>query len=649
MESTRPAMTAFAALWLTLWIATSHTAAADPGARPADALLRLVPPDAAVVVTVEGLRDQARAFGESRLAAGLRRLPAVQAWLDSEKFRQFEHSRAMIETTLGANLTELRDELLGDAVVLALRLPSDAGQEPRGLVLVQARNRALLQRVIRIINLTQQQSGELSKVVEHQRAGTTYHVREFPAAARRPPEWYVDYPDGTLALSNSETLIHAVIDRKGRPATGTEGSRNYAGLNDLPKFKSVQQRLPERALVRLFIDPRQLERMMNAVPQPAGKPSDTQFKALLVRYVSAVDYAGAALVWNDRTIVLHALETLDPPKLDPWIRRWSQDKRPFDPALRSVPSSAFAVASGHVDAVAMLDAIYQIVPDEDHPRLINAETIFTGLLLGQDLRSRVLPRLGPGVVGYFDAPPDTAKFSLPRRPTKIGVAAEPEPLSGSARPGLGAERTWPFPPVLVVSLGDAHNEKEKGAGHGQGPASVTMAAAIDNALGTILALTALDEKRALGRSRVIGAQVAGAFVVTLDAPIPFTYAVDRTGDRLVVSTSADSVVRYLQGSSNPEAGKRFEQFQTVAFPKAETFFCVDLDALHGLGQRHRDILEQTIAASRNRPVADVKRDLDHLLTLAGLFQAAFVSSRIEPDATAVYHSAGLILHDQAAK
>ena len=72
-------------------------------ARPADALLRLVPPDAAVVLTVEGLRDRIRAFTSSRLATDLRQLPAVKAWFDSEKYRQFEKSRAQIEALLGAN------------------------------------------------------------------------------------------------------------------------------------------------------------------------------------------------------------------------------------------------------------------------------------------------------------------------------------------------------------------------------------------------------------------------------------------------------------------------------------------------------------------------------------------------------------------
>jgi hypothetical protein len=616
----RPATILFTALGLTLLIATGQTAAADPGAPPSEALLRLVPPDAAVVLTVEGLRDHARAFGGSRLADDLWRLPAVRAWLDSEKYRHFEQSRAKIETILGANLTELRDELFGDAVVLALRLPSDPTQEARGLVLVQARNQALLQRVIRIINTTQQESGELSKVVAHQRAGTTYYVREFPAAAGRPPEWYVAYPDGTLALSNSETLIQAVIDRNGQSSTAHTATKVDPGLGDLPKFKSVQHRLPERALVRLFVDPRQVERLLSAAPRPS-KPSDVRVKAMIERYVAAVDYAGAAFVWSNRTLALHAVEMLDPSKLDPWILRLSHDARPCNPALRRVPPTALAVASLHVDAVALRDALGLIVPEEDQPKLINMETVLTGLFLGQDVRSRVLPRLGPGVFGYLDSPSESVQ--------------EPQ------IPGAPARRTWPFPPVLVVSLGDSRNA--------QVPGSVTVAAAVDNALRTALALTALDEKRAQARSRIVTRNVAGVAVTTLDTPIPFAYAVDRAGDRLVVSTSAESVVRRLEESSDPKAGNRFDQFQATAFPQAETFLCVDLDALNGLADRHRDILVRKIAARQNRPVADVKGDLDQVMTLARLFQGAFVSSRIDSEATAVQHSAGLILHEPGAK
>ena len=189
----------------------------SPG--PADDLLRLVPPDSTVVVTVEGLRDQARIIGESRLVADLRKLPVVRSWLDSEKALSLKHSCSQIEAALGVRLADLRDQLLGDAVVLVLRMDPEAPTDPsraRGLLLLRARDPALVERLIGAFNTAQRASGELERVGDRRRAETTYHVREFPAGSGRPPEWYVSDPDGTFAFSNSEAMIQGVIDRKSR-------------------------------------------------------------------------------------------------------------------------------------------------------------------------------------------------------------------------------------------------------------------------------------------------------------------------------------------------------------------------------------------------------------------------------------------------
>ena len=102
-------------------------------------------------------------------------------------------------------------------MVLVLRLPADAPPDPsraRGLLLLRARDPALLVRLIDAINSAQRGSGELARVQDRRRAGTTYHVREFPEDSGRPPEWYVGYPDGTFAFSNSEAMIQGVVDRK---------------------------------------------------------------------------------------------------------------------------------------------------------------------------------------------------------------------------------------------------------------------------------------------------------------------------------------------------------------------------------------------------------------------------------------------------
>jgi hypothetical protein len=620
-------------------MAAGQSAAGEPTRRLGETLLRLAPPDAAVVVTVEGLRDRAHAFAASRLAAELWKLPAVRAWLDSEKYRQFQRSRAHIEKLLGASLTDLRDELLGDAALLALWLPPGEHRDPsqaKGLLLFQARSHALLHRVIQVLNNIQRENGELAQVVDRQWAGVTYHGREFAPAAGRPTEWYIAYPDGTFAFSNSETLIRSVIDRNGRPVAthegrpagaGELGSMRDAGLGELSKVKSVERLLPEPAFVRLFVNPRQIERLLPASPPPPSKPSDARVMDLLKRYLGAVDYAGAVLVWNERTIAVHTAETLDPSRLDPCLCHWAGDARRVDAALRHVPSTAWALAAGHCDVLALHEILFQIVPDQDHPKLANLETALTGLLLGQDLRTRILPRLGPGVVAYLDSAPDSK--------------------SEATDSGHAPARSGPFPLVIVVEL-----ERELEVPGAREPASattgVTVAAALDNALRTALALAAMDEKRAQGRSRITTRVVAGATVTTLDPAIPFAYAVDRAGSRLIMGTTAGAVARYLECSSDPKAGDRFRLLQAAAFPDAKTFFCADLEAITRLSAGDRERLALTLAARQKKPLAEVERDLARALDLAGLFEAAFVTTRLDPKATAVRRSIGLVLRERSA-
>jgi hypothetical protein len=617
---------AVAALGLVLFVAVTSAVGAERLPRPADDLLRLVAADAAVVVTVEGLREQANAFVKSRLAADLQHLPAVREWFASEKFRQFESARAQIETLLGANLTDLRDELLGDAVVMALHLPAGAppdASQARGLLLVKARDPALLNRVIGIVNTAQQESGELTSVVERQRTGTSYSVREFPAAAIRPDEFYVAFGDGTFAASNSESLLQAVIDRKIIAEAVTAGTKVVPkmdpGLGDLPRFRSVGSQLPEPALARLFVEPRQFERLLAASPPPS-KPGDVQIMAMLIRYLAGVEYAGLALIWNERTVAIHSVETLNPSLLDPWLRHWAGDARPLDSELERVPPTALAVASGQFDGIALIEALSRLVPVLDQPKLANIETALTGLLLGEDLRTVVLPHLGPSVLAYFDTPPDVEEQ---------GIAQAKMPPAGG----------WPFPLVMVLSLGGD-----------QPPAtSPALLAALDNALRTVLAVTALDEKRAQGRSRVTSRAIAGTTVTTLDPPINFAYAVDHARHRLIVSTSSGAVVRYLQSSADPQAGVRFRRLRAAAFADALTYACVDLDTVNQLAGKHHARLLQILAARQNRPPALVDRDLDQALALAKLFRAGFITSRLHANATAVHRSAGLILRDEDAK
>src|SRR5262249_26214434 len=152
-----------------------------------------------------------------------------------------------------------------------------------------------------------------------------------------------------------------------------------------------------------------------------------------------------------------------------------------------------------------------------------------------------------------------------------------------------------FPLVVVISLpAQPGVSRSVARSHGEstapGPSTVPVAAALENALHTLLALTALDENRGQGRSRIVTRDVAGGSVATLDRPVPFAYAVDRRNGRLVLGTSPGAVARCLAASSDPRAGQRYRELQAAAFREAQTFLCVDLDALTGVVDRDRNRL-----------------------------------------------------------
>ena len=129
-------------LGLELILLATAARAVEP-VSPARELQKLIPPDASVVLTVEDLRGQVRELLASRLAAEFPKLPTVKAWFDSEKYEQLETARDQIEGVLQAKLTEIRDQIVGDAVVLALRLPPDSPFDPsqaRGILALKAIN-----------------------------------------------------------------------------------------------------------------------------------------------------------------------------------------------------------------------------------------------------------------------------------------------------------------------------------------------------------------------------------------------------------------------------------------------------------------------------------------------------------------------------
>src|SRR6476620_11193089 len=126
----RSSLLAFSVLSVTLWLIPSSRAAA-----PRDELLRLVPDDAGFCVVVQNLRDQLARLEHSPFAARFAASPLGRAFRDAPEARKLAALDQQLRTHLHVSWPQIRDDILGDAVVLAY-VPGPPGQpeQERGLL-----------------------------------------------------------------------------------------------------------------------------------------------------------------------------------------------------------------------------------------------------------------------------------------------------------------------------------------------------------------------------------------------------------------------------------------------------------------------------------------------------------------------------------
>ncbi len=566
---------------------------------PIDQLLRLTPASSAVVVTLEDMRGQSERFTSSRLAAILRNLPIARAWHDSDRRKTMQQAKARVETVLSAPLEAIRDEVLGDAVVLAIQVPRDESARGHALLLIKPRDRALLERVLAKLNEAQINSGELERVVDKTHAAVTYHARTYPAGSGRVGEWYVTTGEGVFALSDDESIVTALIDRAAAHAKKPGSAAAQPGdepdsLADSPRFQGLMRLFPGRAAARIVIDPRQVERLFALTSAPRNT-EEQHFVSLVQNGLAAVDYAGAALFWDRETISLRMAETLRPARLPAWLKRWAAMKSAADEE-DAPPAGTIVSASINLDARALEEALRTLTPGDKTAALEHFEAVLSGLLLGQDLRGTILPALGPRLSLHLASPESIAGEKRPAAVLSLQVS----PLATSGRP--------------------------------------TAIDAFENALGTVLSLWALDEQHHGSSLRLAHSDVKGARVTSLADSGPFAFAVDRVHGRIVVGSSRLLVTRFLKATRESESQTRFRRLCAVSASASTStnttsHVFVDVQEAAKAIEANRDAIVALLARKQARSGEAVAADLSHVLEILREIDALGVEVGIERDGT----------------
>ncbi len=545
-----------------LWMCLIGLGLLNRGTAGEPDLLSLLPSDPVVVIVAKDLGSQIREILGSPLVQNLQKLKSFQNWKTSASYRALMKAREEIETVLDADVAKLGDEILGQSVVLAMVTTPDRGSDDvRGVFLTLARDRKRLETLIERLNAAEIEGQSLLTVEGRKAAsGATYWHRRFRTGTK-PDEWYVIVNDTVFAWSNSENEIQDVIARSSTTVKDASAVNKPLG--------SVDEALPGRALIKLFVDPRFVEKLWSLNDPPAS--SEDGATRILRRALSSIAYAGAALEWKDG-LFLHMHQTFHPGAFLWPSAVTTRVPEQGSHLLERVPDDALLLLSASLPVADLVRAAVQFVPEGERDRVNAGLSVLSGLCLGRDVLKEIAPRIGPGGVAYLvpSGSPDTL--------FELAVGMELDPRS------------------------DVHE-------------------ALLNGLRTVLSLAVLEESPF--PRRLLAEEKAGTTTLMLDQkPRPWTFAVRR--GLVAIGTGAEEVGTFVSGNpADPHSPLKSIRGEWLS--QSSNFAVLDCEQLEKLARARRDKLVLRWSREKGATAESVGADVDKALEFLSLFRAGFLS------------------------
>jgi hypothetical protein len=370
-------------------------------ATPRDELLRLVPDSVGFCLVVQDLRGHAAAWQSSPLIEQLRRSSLAAKIHQSDDFKKLDRLEARMKEKLGLGWARLRDDLLGDALVLVYRPgPPDKPEQEQGLFLVRARNARVLADLIERLNKVQKEDGALRELEERRHNGVAYYRRV--ERGKAPSFYYVNGP--IVAMSEQEEILRECMD--------------CGRLRAADAVPEVTRRLREldadRALLAMWLNPRAFDADVESKVESAAADRAPTVKHF-ARYWKALESVVLALTPTERDINLSVGVRARAEELPPSARRLFHEASVSTEVWRHFPEQALFAMGGRIDGVALFDVLGGFLSAENRQSLHDGLNRQVGALLGEeDFARDVLPMLGPDWGFCVLAPATGDKSWLPQ-------------------------------------------------------------------------------------------------------------------------------------------------------------------------------------------------------------------------------------------
>jgi hypothetical protein len=376
-------------------------------ATPRDELLRLVPDSVGFCLVVQDLRGRAATLRNSPFLQQLSESPLGVRIRAGDEVKKLDRIETKMKEKIGLDWAQLRDDILGDALVLAYRPgPPGKPEQEQGVMLLRARNEKVLVDLIDRVNKVQKEEGELKSLEERRHNDIVYYRRlEYDKRTERdkPPTFY--YVHGPiLAISTQENMIQQVMecDRTGATIKRGEAARRLRELD------------AERALLAVWINPRAFDAEVDAKIAHSTGERATAVKHFAL-YWKALESVVVSLSPSDREIKLSLGVRARAEELPAAARRLFREASTASEVWQRFPESALIAVGGRLDGATLPEVIGGFLTVEQRQTLHAALNRHFYALLGEDdFASEVLPAIGPDWGLCLLAPPAADKNWMPR-------------------------------------------------------------------------------------------------------------------------------------------------------------------------------------------------------------------------------------------
>lgn len=410
--------------WATLivWVLTTATvwpSLAPAASPPAEPLLQYVTPETGICVMVQNLRQHQADIAGSPFADWFTASPLAQRLFPDSERARLHSFESLLKTHFDVSLAEIRDEILGDAIVFAYQPgPPDRPHAESGIILIQPRQPELVERLFEKLNTIQQRSGEIQSVQTVSYRNQSYTVRK----SRTNTEYYRIHK-GIFAFSGQEATIRALIDRDTKP----QAAPIPAGLRKLGA---------ENQLFAVWVNPRAFD------PHLANRASRTQDRK------EAAFLEQFRKLWsacNGWTITVHPTRGLECAVTATFPREQiPEELRPFvlpesgsSAFWSSIPENTLLAVAGRTRPYEVMAALDSFLPTVGRKGLQALVEQGLSPILGRNRFPEMVQAIGPDWAVWVEAPQGDAAGFLPSWTAAVRLSGrDPEVATSLEQAGV---------------------------------------------------------------------------------------------------------------------------------------------------------------------------------------------------------------------